>query len=98
MTTIRKGQAPPRLDRLAFGERFRQSFEDPAFAGAAEAVARLEEIAWDAYRAGRKAPRTRTAGVGYADPHYELSVDWLADRARVHAALARQRNPHARTR
>ena len=98
MTTIRKGQAPAKLDREAFGERFRQSFVDPAFEAAADAVARLEAIAWEAYREGRKAPRTRKAGAGYADPEYDLSVEWIATRARVHAALARQRDPASRTR
>ena len=98
MTTIRKGQAPAKLDREAFGERFRQSFVDPAFEAAADAVARLEAIAWEAYREGRKAPRTRKAGAGYADPEYDLSVEWIATRERVHAALARQRDPASRTR
>jgi multimeric flavodoxin WrbA len=98
MTTIRKGQAPPKLDRAAFGERFRQSFVDPAFERASDAIARLEEIAWEAYREGRKAPRTRKAGQGFADPDYDLSVEWLANRDRIDAALARQRDPSTATR
>jgi multimeric flavodoxin WrbA len=98
VTTIRKGQAPRKLDRAAFGERFRESFADPAFAAEADALARLEAIAWDAYREGRKAPRTRKAGAGFADPDYDLSVDWIETRERVHAALARQRDPATRTR
>ena len=92
MTTIRKGQAPPKLDREAFGERFRQAFYDPAFAAESDALARLERIAWEAYDEGRKAPRTQKAGAGYADPDYDLSVEWAATRARVDAALARQRD------
>ena len=95
MTTIRKGQAPPKLDRATFGERFRQSFADPAYQPAAAAIAQLEAIAWDAYRDGRKAPITRKAGPGYADPDYELSVDWIAARERVAAALERQRDAAA---
>jgi len=98
MTTIRKGQAPAKLDRATFGERFRQSFADPAFDAGADAIDRLEAIAWDAYREGRKAPRTRKAGEGFADPDYELSVEWSATRERLHAALARQRDPATRTR
>jgi multimeric flavodoxin WrbA len=93
MTTVRKGQAPPKLDRHAFGERFRESFQDPAFEVAQDAIARLEAIAWTAYEEGRKAPRTRKAGAGYADPEYDLSVDWIAAHERIRSALACQRDP-----
>jgi hypothetical protein len=69
--TIRKGQAPDTLQRAEFHERFMQPFQDPAFK-----AERLEAIAWDAYQQGRKAPITRKAGPGYADPDYDLSVEW----------------------
>jgi len=98
MTQVRKGQAPPKLLREHFQQRFQQSFADPAFAGEAEAIARLEEIAWAAYVDGRKAPVTRKAGEGFADPHYDLSVDWLQTRARLQQALERQRDPATRSR
>lgn len=93
MTDVRKGQAPPALSRAAFGERFRQSFFDPAFRAADEAIARLEEIAWDAYRKDRKAPVTSKAGPGFADPQYELSAQWRETRDRVEAAQRRQHDP-----
>ena len=80
MIEIRKGQALATLTRQAFGERYRASFIDPAFADEAEAIARLEAIAWQAYDEGRKAPLTRPAGRGYADPTYTLSLEWLATR------------------
>ena len=54
-----------------------RSFMDPAFQAEAEAISRVEAIAWDAYQEGRKAPVTRKAGRGYSDPDYELSVEWL---------------------
>lgn len=93
MTTIRLGQAPATLSRELFGERFRMHFFDPAFDGEAEGIARLEAIAWKAYEEGRKAPRTRRAGEGFADPDYELSVEWLATRARVSEAQSRWSKP-----
>ncbi|RPH42226.1 MAG: flavodoxin family protein [Burkholderiales bacterium] len=93
MTTVRTGQAPPMLDRAAFGERFRQRYADPIFDPEAGALARIEAIAWQAYEQGRKAPRTAKAGPGYADPDYALSVDWIASRRRIDAAQARQRDP-----
>jgi multimeric flavodoxin WrbA len=86
MTTVRKGQAPGPLDRAEFTVRFRQPFFDPAFRAEDSAIARLEEIAWAAYQDGRKAPITRKSGPGYADPDYELSVDWLAARECIDAA------------
>ena len=93
MTDVRKGQAPPALSREAFGERFRQSFFDPAFRAADDAIARLEEIAWNAYREDRKAPLTAKAGPGFADPQYELSVEWRETRDRIEAAQRRNRDP-----
>ncbi len=87
---IRKGQAPDPLDREEFGTRFRASFADPAFRAQDTAIARLEDIAWDGYVEGRKAPVTQKAGPGYADPHYDLSADWVATRQRIDMAQARQ--------
>ena len=89
MTQVRTGQAPPKLDREAFGRRFRDDFRDPAFAGEAQALARLEAIAWQAYDEGRKAPRTQSAGPGYADPDYQLSDEWRETSGRLKAAQAR---------
>jgi hypothetical protein len=39
------------------------------------------QIAWDGYCKARKSPITRKAGNEFADPGYDLSVDWLATRA-----------------
>jgi len=83
---VRKGQAPAVLSRKIFHERFMQSFMDPAFKPEAEALGRLESVAWDAYKEGRKAPVTRKAGPGYADPDYDLSVEWLATKKQIEAA------------
>ncbi|WP_096698348.1 flavodoxin family protein [Polaromonas sp. AER18D-145] len=93
MTPIRKGQAPAALSRSVFHERFMESFMDPAFQAEAEAISRVEAIAWDAYQEGRKAPRTRKAGPGYADPDYDLSVEWLATKARIEQAQAAWQDP-----
>lgn len=89
MIRIHTGQAPDKHDRQTFGQRFRASFMDPAFEVESDALARLEEIAWQAYHEGRKAPVTRKAGEGYADPDYDLSVDWIDARARIDAAQAK---------
>lgn len=89
MTPIRTGQAPPPLTRAQFHERFQVRFFDPAFAVEQEAIARLEAIAWDAVQQGRKAPITQAAGDEFADPTYQLSVQWLDTRKRLRAAQER---------
>ena len=86
MIEIRTGQAPAALSREAFHERFMMSYQDPAFAAESETLLRIEAIAWDAYQEGRKAPATRKAGPGYADPDYDLSVEWLDTRGRLETA------------
>ena len=92
MPEVRKGQAPPPIDRDAFHDKFQQSFVDPAFAVEKDAIARLETIAWHAYQDGRKAPLAHAAGPGFVDPDYKLSDEWRATRDRVQAAQARQRD------
>jgi len=93
MTDVRKGQAPGQISRSEFAERFRSAFRDPAFQAEQEALGRIEEIAWLGYKAARKAPVTRKAGAGFADPDYDLSVDWLAARDAIAAAQAAQADP-----
>ena len=93
MSTVRKGQAPAPLARNEFHLRFMQSFYDPAYGAEKEALARLEEIAFDAYTEGRKAPLTQKAGPGFADPDYDLSVEWRATHDKLIAAQQRWNEP-----
>jgi len=97
-TKVRKGQAPDHLGRGEFGLRFRANFVDPAFRAEDGAIARIEQIAWAAYDDGRKAPITRKAGPGYADPDYDLSVDWIAAKERLEQAQKAWADPKTRTR
>ena len=94
----RKGQWHGNLSREEFGRRFRQSFFDPAFEAERAALQRIEIIAWDAYEQYRKAPLTQKAGPGFADPDYELSVEWRAQHDRLMQAAARQKDPAAPSR
>jgi multimeric flavodoxin WrbA len=80
------------MSRAAFHAHFERSFFDPAFDPERESIARLEEIAWLAYSAGRKAPRTAKAGLGFADPDYDLSTEWRATHDALLAAEARQKD------
>jgi len=77
---VRKGSPSVELTRDEFRERFRARFFDPMFEALGGEIDRLEDVAWTAYRQHRKAPRTRKAGDGFADPRYELSIEWLATR------------------
>ena len=90
MTEVRKGQAPGQIERdavpralHAIRTAIRRSRPKTG------ALARLEAIAWDAYQEGRKAPVTRKAGPGFADPDYDLSVDWLEARDRIASGAGR---------
>jgi len=99
MPKSRTGQAPPfPMPREEFARRFRVNFYDPAFEKEAEAIARLEAIAWDGYEKDRKAPRTAKAGPGFHDPGYELSVEWRATRDKLVEAQKRQKDPKTRSR
>jgi multimeric flavodoxin WrbA len=93
MIQIRKGQAPAQLERTEFSRRFRATFIDPAFRAEDRSLERLEEIAWQAYADGRKAPYTQKAGPGYADPDYDLSSEWIATKQRIDAAQSRWSDP-----
>ena len=85
----RRGMPDPKLDEATFGARYREQFSDPAFRALDVEIDRLAKVAWQAYDAGRKAPLTRKAGPGFADPDYDLSVDWLAARDAIAKARAR---------
>ena len=98
MTTVRKGQWPGNVSREEFSRHFRGNFFDPAFDHARDAIAELEEIAWDSYIQGRKAPVRRKAGPGFADSQYELSVEWSETRLRLQKAEAQQKNPLTKSR
>ena len=91
---VRKGMPPRKLDRAAFEARLSSRFIDPAFHPLERELTAIVAAAWDAYAEGRKAPLTRAAGPGFADPTYEIAVDWLAAREAVSAAQARHDDPN----
>ncbi|HEY6981860.1 flavodoxin family protein [Reyranella sp.] len=95
---VRKGMPSVTLDKAAFADRLRRRFYDPAFDSLQVEIDRIIDAAWDAYDHSRKAPRTRRAGSGYADPGYELSVEWTATRDAVARAERRQKSAASRSR
>lgn len=94
----RRGMPDPHLARDEFRERFLRRFVDPAYDPLRAQIDAIEDVAWQAYRGGHKAPRTRKAGPGFADPDYDLSVDWLGARAAIAAAQRTHDDPAAPSR
>jgi multimeric flavodoxin WrbA len=94
----RQGQAPQKLERKEFHLQFMRSFEDPKFGAVKDALAQVEEVAWHNYDESRKSPVTQKAGPEFADPDYDLSVEWKATRDRLLAAEQRQKDPQTASR
>ncbi len=83
---IRKEMPQVKLSRDEFVRRFRSRFVDPAFAPLQSEIDAIIDVAWDAYHHSRKAPVTRRAGAGFADPDYEIAIDWLDAREAIRQA------------
>jgi 23S rRNA A2030 N6-methylase RlmJ len=77
------------LSRNEFNTCFRARFADTAFADKQILIDQLMETAWDGYQKARKSPATQKAGPEFADPAYDLSVDWLATRNAIRDAQKR---------
>ena len=82
-----KGMPSVELGRDEFERRFRQRHADPLYEAVDTELDHVAGAAWHAYADHRKAPRTRKAGAEFADPDYDLSVDWLAARAAIDEAV-----------
>ncbi|TFW05398.1 flavodoxin family protein [Oxalobacteraceae bacterium OM1] len=93
MTTPRKGQFPGMLDRDTFRVRFYGSFRHASYEKVKDALDAVEAVAWDNYMQSNKPAATEKAGPGFADPDYDLSVEWRTARDRLLAAEAAQKNP-----
>ncbi|MDB5825372.1 MAG: NADPH-dependent reductase [Herminiimonas sp.] len=98
MTKPRKGQFGEMLSREEFHQRFTGSFGHPAFEQVNDSLSRVEEAAWDAYINEKKLARTEKAGAGFADPEYDLSVEWKDTRDKLLAAETRQKEVTTRSR
>jgi len=85
----RKQMPSVELSQEEFKTRFLSQYIDPAFGTVSSELDKIADIAWDGYINSRKSPITRKAGPGYADPDYELSVDWIKAKAAIDAARAR---------
>ena len=67
---VRKEMPGVELSKDEFRKRYSERFSDPVFAPLRAEINRILEAAWQAYSESRKAPHTRRAGPGFADPDY----------------------------
>ena len=92
MGGVRKGQGDVKLTREEFERRLRERFYDPEFQRVERQVADIIDVAWKAYDEYRKSPRTRKAGASFADPEFELPIEWLQTRERLQQAEREQKD------
>ena len=89
---VRRGMPGTQLTKDEFARRVRGRFYDPAFDRLGPEIEQIIDAAWDAYDHSRKSPRTRPAGPEFADPSYELSVEWLNTRQEIRTAEHAQKD------
>jgi multimeric flavodoxin WrbA len=95
---VRKGQGEVKLTREEFERRLRERFYDPAFQQVERQIADIAEVAWQVYDQYHKSPRSRKAGPDFADPDFDLPLEWLEARERVQQAEREQKDPSGRGR
>ena len=95
---VRKGQGDVKLTREEFERRLRERFYDPEFRAVERQIADVIDVAWKAYDEYRKSPRIRKAGPGFADPEFELPIEWVETRQRIQDAERQQKDPAGRGR
>ena len=86
------------LDKAEFRRRFLAKFYDPHYEMLQPELDKIVEAAWFTYDDYHKSPRTRKAGAGFADPEFELPIEWLDAREAVIAAERIQRDPQSKSR
>ena len=95
---VRKGMPSVALDKTEFKKRFLARFYDPDYDPLMPELDKIVETAWLTYEGYHKSPRTRKAGKGFADPDFDVPIEWLETRANVQAAERRQKNPKSPSR
>src|SRR5688500_13832424 len=80
---VRKGPGDVKLTREEFERRLRERFYDPSFDALEPQLTAIVDAAWRSYDEYHKSPRQRKAGSDFADPEYELPIEWLDTRDRI---------------
>ncbi len=95
---VRKGMPSVQLDKAEFKRRFLARFYDPLYEPLKGDLDKILETAWVTYDDYHKSPRRRKAGKAFADPNFEVPVEWLAARKAVENAERRQKDPKSPSR
>jgi multimeric flavodoxin WrbA len=90
---VRKGMPSVQIDKAEYKRRFLTRFFDPEFEMLRSELDKIAEVAWHTYDSYRKNPRTRKAGPDFADPNYDLPVEWVQTRQNIQEAERKQRDP-----
>jgi multimeric flavodoxin WrbA len=91
---VRKLQPSTKLTRAEFERRLGERFYDPAFDAVREELRRVIDVAWSGYDEYRKSPRTQKAGADFANPDFDLPVEWYATRQAIREAQAQHDAPN----
>lgn len=86
------------LTKAQYRERFFARFYDPVYEAVRPELEKVFEKVWDSYIVYRKSPRLAPAGPGYAEPAFQVAVEWLEARAKIDAAEKRQKDPRSKSR
>lgn len=85
-----------KLGHDEFKRRFFEQFRDPSFAPLFSSIEQVADVAWTNYsEGGHKAPHKQKAGPGFADPSYELSIDWINTKRAIDEAQKIHDDPTA---
>jgi multimeric flavodoxin WrbA len=95
---VRKGQGDVKLSREEFERRLRQRFLNPKFETLAHELQAVIDLAWSVYDKYEKNPRRRKAGPDFADPEFELPIEWLEARERIQLAESQHHDPAGQSR
>ena len=80
------------LSKADFTLRYHTQFFDPTFDAVRDELKQIADIAWDNYEQSRKSPVTLKAGPDFANPDYDLSVEWSVSRDTIAAAQKQHDN------
>ncbi len=96
--TVRKGMPSVQLDKAEFKKRFLAKFYDPDYDPFKRDLDKIIDTAWITYDEYHKTPRTRKAGPAFADPKFDLPIEWLATRTNIQEAERKHKNPKSPSR
>src|SRR5579872_3830702 len=95
---VRKGMPSVAVHKAEFYRVIRERFYDPTFESLQPEIDKIVETAWRNYHEYHKSPRKQRAGPGFADPDFELAVEWLAARKAIARAERQQKSRSSRSR